>query len=135
MKDAIMKGLAHAIVRAQACSDAGKKIFSLNLKDVTSKKLIKMGYKAKDGQILKAIHIILRNRADNAGVKYDVIKCTDAEPPYLVFFTYYIKGEKRQVSFHTYSKKVGKFCRKSKVRWDHKDSRRNCEELIKYFDF
>ena len=134
MKNTIMRDVASAIVRAQACSDAGKYIYKLPLNENSSRQLIKRKYEAKDEQILKAIHIILRHTSEKAGARYDVVKCTEGDAPYLVYFTYCIDAQRRQVSFHTFSEKVGKFCRKSKVRWDHKNSRKNCEELIQYFE-
>ena len=60
MKKNIEKNVALTIVRAQACSDAGKNIYFLNLQDFTSDALVGKKYEAKDEQILKAIHIICR---------------------------------------------------------------------------
>lgn len=135
MKNTIMRDVARAIVRAQACSDAGKYIYSLQLNEYSTWKLIERKYEAKNEQILKAIGLIFRFGSEQAGARYDVVKCTEGYVPFLVYFTYYINGQKRQISFHTYSNKIGKLCRNSKVRWDHKDSRKNCEELINYFEF
>lgn len=136
MKRDIMKNLALTIVRAQACSDAGKYINSLNLNDETSNRLIKRKYEAKDEQILKAINIICRLSSERSGVKFDVVRDPEKLANYICYFTYYLNNKKRQISFHCFSRKVGRFCREdSKVRWDRGDSRGNCQELIEYFGF
>ena len=130
MKIDIMKNIALTIVRAQACSDAGKHIYYLDLNDETSNRLIGREYEAKDEQILKAINIICRLSSERAGVKFDVIVDPEKIAYYIVYFTYYIDSQKRQISFHSFSSKVGKFCKNSKVRWDMQDCRKNCRELI-----
>lgn len=136
MKKNIMENLALTIVRAQACSDAGKDIYRLNLYGDTDLKLIDKGYVAKDEQILKAINIICRLTSEKAGVKFEVVEDHSGIAYYIVYFTYYLDNKKRQVSFHCFSEKVGRFCRKNPtVRWDHGDSRKNCEELIEKFGF
>ena len=136
MKKNIEKNVALTIVRAKACSDAGKNIYFLNLQDFTSDALVGKKYEAKDEQILKAIHIICRISCERAGAKFDVIKDPAGIANYICYFTYYLNNQKRQISFHTYSRKIGRFCRNdSKVRWDHKDSRQNSKELIKFFGF
>ena len=129
--------LALTLVRAQACSDAGKGINKLDLSgNPTNSKLISGRYASKEQQILKAIYMIRRLTSDIAGVRFEVVKDTDGIAKYLIYFTYYLKRKKRQISFHTNSDKIGRFCRKNpKVRWDHGDSRANCQELIAYFGF
>jgi len=136
MKKNITENIALTIVRAQACSDAGKGIYQLDLYEDTDQKLIEKKYVAKDEQILKAIHIICRLTAEIAGVKFEVVEDTSGIADFLVYFTYYLNGMKRQISFHSFSAKLEKFCRKKNtVRWDHGNSRGNCEELIDYFGF
>lgn len=136
MKKNIMENIALTIVRAQACSDAGKHIYRLKLDDYTSHDLIDKKYIAKDEQILKAVYIISRLTSEKAGVKFEVVKDNSGVANYIIYFTYYLNNKKRQVSFHCFSEKVGRFCRKNPtVRWDHGDSRANCQELIKHFGF
>ena len=123
-------------MRIQACSDAGKHIYSLHLSDCTSCDLIEREYFAKDEQILKALNIICRISSEKAGVKFDVIRDPEKVANYICYFTYYLNNQKRQISFHCFSSRIGRFCRKdSKVRWDRGDSRKNCRELIEFFDF
>lgn len=136
MKKNILENLALTIVRAQACSDAGKNMYRLNLNDDTSYRLIDKQYVAKDEQILKAINIICRLTSEKAGVKFEVVKDQSGIAYYIVYFTYYLNNKKRQISFHSFSKKIGRFCLKNPtVRWDHGDSRENCNELIHWFGF
>ena len=136
MKNTIMENIALTLVRAQACSDWGKYISILNLSGETNEKLIYKGYAEKDRQILKAMSLIRRLSSDVAGCRFEVVPDTSGVANYIVYFTYYVEKQKRQISFHTFSYEVGKFCRKNpKVRWDHGDSRKNCKELIEYFGF
>ena len=136
MKKNIMENIALTIVRAQACSDAGKYIHRLNLHDYTSQELVDRRYAAKDEQILKAVHIISRLTSEKAGVRFEVVEDKSGVAKYIIYFTYYLENQKRQISFHCFSEKVGRFCRKNPtVRWDHGDSRANCKELIEHFGF
>ncbi len=127
------KNVAKAIINAQICSDAGKGLFEVE-NSTLLELMRKKGYKGKDTQIFKAIEII--NRKKNTGFYYSVITDKRYVALYIVYFNFKLNGKRKQVSFHSFDKRLHKYiCPECKTHWDKKDSRQTVIELAKHFGY
>ena len=120
------KKVAINIVKAQIASDNAKGIES-----IPYDRKICRNYDGKDKYIMIAIKEIIRKR--NTGFSFYVTRDEDI-CSYLVYFSFDLWGETRQVSFHSYDYDLDKYLsRKSKSHklvWDQKSSRKSCEILL-----
>lgn len=120
------KNIAKAIIAAQMCSDAGKGLFRLKNQKLAYK--AKKKYPQKDTEILKAIEQI--NRLNNTGFYYSVKHDYDIAY-YIVYFNFQLDGKRKQISFHSFDRRLEKFVSsKCSTRWDKKDSREAARELM-----
>lgn len=126
------KKIAESIILAQVASDGGKNIPDINHILNQAYPIWKKGYKEKDRYILKAIYLI--NMSKNSRFRYYVTE-GDIPNSTLVYFNYNDrKGEKLQVSFHTFNAKIKQWISKRKnpayvTTWDEGSSRNNCLKL------
>lgn len=126
------KQLASYIYEAQAASDRGKRIKETPAEG-TMKRFVDKGYMTKDICILRAINYILVHGTVASGCKFYVGK-GDKCAPFLVYFNYKLNGDYRQISFHSFDKRLNKFLvngKNYKVSWDKGNSRLNAIELAK----
>lgn len=135
----INRYVAKQICIAQICSDAGKHLRELNMKDKkTLWKSEDQGYYGKDKAIQRAITKI-NSLGDKSGFHFYVTIDKDMmNDPCLIYFVFYIDGKRYQVSFHTYERSFEKYLKKgvsNRIRWDKKSSRCSCKKLIEVFDF
>lgn len=132
MKYGLNEAVAKYIVSAQIASDGGKRIKGIRNSLPDGFLRYENGYGDKDMYILKAIDLI--NRAHGtSGFSYYVGRDKDAAygPKTVVYFNYKMHGERRQISFHSYSRSLKKFVsNRHRTTWDHKDSRANALELV-----
>ncbi len=134
LKKSSCKDIARCIVLAQIASDGGKNIYSELAAVSGGHRAAAAGYSLKDGNIKKAISLISSRR--ECGITYSV--CEDASysnKTYLIYFTFYIEGVRKQVSFHSpgedkFYKKIS--CSSRKTTWDKKSSRKACQDLANY---
>jgi len=125
-----MKDVFKCICNAQIASDGGKGIDILRFYAPT---VWQKGYKAKDREILRAISLI--NKGNGYSVKYSVSRdyySTRLDRRcYIVYFTYKVNGERKQISFHTFMD-LSDYTASSThiVRWDKGNSRQNVIELL-----
>lgn len=133
------RAIAKAIVFAQLASDGGKGINDL-VNEVNGKdacKCFSLGYKAKDGNIFKAIDLINRQKSEE--VRFYVRHAWDQNgyASYLVYFTFRLNGKRLQVSFHSPDRGwsyLDKYCENtSATYWDKDSSRRTCLILAERF--
>lgn len=138
------KEIARYIILAQTASDAGKGIEFRYIERNCTRGAQKFGYDAKLWYILKAISLI--RTCDQSMFRYYVTGNTPDQNGYdsvLVYFDVKLKGERRQISFHTpWSEAEGsplKLLMGSgrKTRWDGKvgGSSDTCYDLAEYFKF
>lgn len=101
-------------------------------------------YDEKDKHILNAITIIDNNSP--FGINYYLIHDKDQHgyPCYIIYFELKIKGWKLQISFHSFSKNLGKRLNNKKTlqkgrktKWNKEigGSRENCQMIINHFGF
>lgn len=124
------------IYKAQVASDNAK-----GIKEVTYNGKIKANYDGKDEYIIRAINLILHKR--NSGFSFYVT--TDKElsetykrKHYIVYFDFTVKGEWKQISFHSLNGELEKYLKKGKshsVEWDRKSSRETCKFLKEIVGF
>lgn len=131
--------VAKQICIAQICSDAGKYIHKLKMKDdETMRKSIDSGYCGKDKAIQRAISKI-NSLGDKSGFHFYVtIDKEMMNDPCLIYFVFYVDGKRYQTSFHSYEPSFEKYLKKgisNRIRWDKKSSRYSCKKLIESFDF
>ena len=109
------KELAKLLVLAQASSDAGKqkyKLFNV-LKDIKlAKKVVGFDYTLKDQCILNALNILTRHPQKD--IHFFVEKDHQKKAKYIVYFDFMMKGQKSQISFHTFNNNVKRFFKGSK---------------------
>ena len=135
------KNIAKAIIFAQLASDGGKKnIYLLNKVNIKNDaKVYDLGYKTKDGNILKAIELI--DNTKNNEIRYSVISALDQNgyDSFITYFTFMVDGNRYQISFHTpkhnylFEKYI---CNSSnKTHWNHElgGSQQSCIALAEYF--
>lgn len=128
-KNKAVEAIAKCIVNAQICSDAGKYIYDEDLcYSSLCKAMQKKAYKGKDTQIFKAISLINCNKG--SGFYYFVTKDKQYIADYIVYFNFKINGKRKQISFHSYDKRLERFTGKScNTYWDRKSSRQAVIEL------
>ena len=131
--------IAHAIIKAQIASDAGKGHDETRLSKTKlgSSKCIKNGYDEKVCHILNAITGICKSK--NSIFRFTVYKTDDQNgyPSYITYFSFNLNGNKYQISFHTPLNKGKSLKRyltnKRTCRWDHRSSYEACEALFQHF--
>ncbi len=124
--------IAKCIIGAQVGSDAGKGIYQISEADPWA---ADNGYDAKDYYIRKAIKAVIRNK--ESGVYFYVTPDYEGVAEYIVYFNYKIDGVRKQISFHSFDKRLERYVtsksKKCKTSWTYKrDSRDNCVELYNY---
>jgi len=147
-KYSLFKKVCKQIVYAQCASDEAKNIYGPRL---TNKEYIKeleklsrnRCYDHKDNHILNAVTILDNNRP--FGINYYLVHDVDQNGYACSIIYFEIKmedGKRLQISFHSFSDNLDKRMEGKKKRrkgritkWDHKDSRRNCQYLVDYFGF
>lgn len=134
------KYIAKQIVLAQICSDAGKNIHELKLKEKNVLyRNIDAGYAGKEDAIKRAITKINSLGSVKSGFHFYVTNNSgNRYYPYLIYFNFEIHGERKQVSFHSANKEFERYVKKGtshRITWDHKSSRGSCKALINMFDF
>lgn len=136
MKKNINQLIARAIVSAQIASDAGKRIYMLDVKNTYPRYT---GYGSKVHFQIRALEMIRTSKKTD--FNYYVVRSTDQNgyDSIIVYFDFKIKGERMQVSFHNptdCSGKLMKYIGTGRVtRWnrDKISSRDCCYELIEYY--
>lgn len=101
--------IAKAIILAQIASDGGKGNPSLRHLFKEGWVVNNAGYSLKDAYILNAIYGI--NKSRNSMFRYYVAK-GDIGGSCIAYFNFLVKGEKMQISFHTFSKEIAKWVSK-----------------------
>lgn len=134
----LQKEIARHIVLSQIASDAGKRIYELNIRN--SSATANRGYAAKDQHILAAIKLINNSRGQS-GFYYYCVKKGDqnGNPSKIIYFSFKGEDGKRyQVSFHSFAggeiKRMAQANKGLMIHWDHKDSRLACAKLIELFN-
>lgn len=128
MKD-INSKIATLILRAQNASDGGKNIDCLVCGGRTYRDNC-AGYGNKDVMVIEAIKLITANKSY---FKFAVTSGGSVSP-YLVYFETRIMGEKLQVSFHSFDRRLWKYQERSfRIKWDHKDSRESALKIYWYY--
>ena len=128
------RDIAYHILMAQVASDGGKDIKEIRSVLPHSFKTWQGGYRSKDYHILLAIKGILRSR--DSVFRFRVSKVSDEDDDEMrrVFIAYFEfvdeQGIRRQISFHSFRKEVGKFVSdRMKIEWDRKSSRETAKFL------
>ena len=136
------KAVAMYIIKAQLCSDAGKN-YSLGSNRPMNKRASRKGYSRKDFFIEKAIEKISQMKG-KSGFSFwiDTIYESDGEIEIvyqtIVYFNFNLYGERRQVSFHSFSTfdkyRLSKYNAQHRTRWDKNigGSRDACADLYNY---
>lgn len=130
--------IAEAIVYAQMASDAGKHKYDLHTEKGNKARHTKYaGYSFKDGYIFSAIQMI--NGTKNCGFRYYITAQPDQNGynSFVIYFTFKVDGKRKQVSFHSFNKKLWK----DKVgdgmitHWDRQigGSVKSCQSLINFY--
>lgn len=113
------KEIAKLLVLAQAGSDEGKNISDLSF--ALKQKLYDkawIGYPEKDRAIYELIQLI--RRYPQKDIHYYVCRDTQKVSKYIVYFDVCYKKQFRQISFHSFDSRLGKYlsgCRKSHTEW------------------
>lgn len=133
------KKVAFSIIRAQICSDAekGDDFLYRGIKELEKNYLWeidrKKGYRSKDYHIIQAISTIAKMpKKFDSGFRFHVKKDDDFGGCYIIYFNFKLYGKRKQVSFHSFNKKMERFIHKNQTRWDKGDSQLTCLELFKY---
>ena len=131
--------VAKQICIAQICSDSGKGIYELTMKDEdTLSTAERQGYLGKDIAIQRAISKI-NSLKEKSGFHFYVTRDKGMmNCPCLIYFSYYMNGKRYQVSFHSYNYGFKRYIMKGTThhqKWDRGSSRINCEKLIQQFQF
>lgn len=126
---ALNLNIAKCIVNAQICSDSGKGYYYDSLVySSLAKAMRRKRYKGKDTQILKAIKLV--NCQKKSGFFYYVKADTSGTAAYIVYFNFKLNGKRKQISFHSFDRRLEKFTNNAcPTYWDKKSSRETAIEL------
>lgn len=133
----VNKHIAKCIICAKIASDAGKGYYDTKITDVDLCDSVQSaGYSTKDGFILEAIKAI---KATHTAFRFWAEQRPDqnGNASTIVYFETKIHGKRKQISFHTFSQKVGSYANKGrKTRWTHQtpqDTIVICDEIIAFY--
>ena len=128
MNDNIDKKVAYLIIKAQMCSDSGKKGIENNYYHYCWKyRSEKFGYGHKNMLIFRAMDRIAQMHG-TSGFHYFI----GHDRFDIVYFNFKIEGNKYQISFHVpggVPERYKKYNDKHVTHWDHNSSREACYAL------
>lgn len=131
----VRKQIIRFICLAQIASDAGKGIYELEMSSKMADTAAWRKYAIKDKMIFEAIKII--NNSRRCGINYHIVSGKDqnGHDSYIIYFDVKVEGERRQVSFHSFNKKLWspRVNTGRKTVWDEKSSRYNCKKFIEEY--
>lgn len=135
----INKHIAKCIICAKIASDAGKGYYDTKITDADlCDSAQSAGYSTKDGFILEAIKAIKSTPKSEFRFWAEQRPDQNGNASTIVYFETKIYGKRKQISFHTFSQKVGSYANKGrKTRWTHqspKDTIKICDEIIAFYD-
>ena len=124
--------IANNIILAQVASDGGKGVE--NIADIfnDSRDVWEEGYAVKQFYIKAAIMDIQKSQRMGHPQMFHY-SVRDGGRSKIVYFTFYLNGVRRQVSFHTFGLDVPLSGNRQKVRWDKKVSREAVIDLAAQF--
>lgn len=135
----INRHIAKSIICAKIASDAGKGYYDTVISNIVLCDSVQdAGYSTKDGFILEAIKAI--KSTPNSAFRFWAEQRPDqnGNNSVIVYFETKIHGKRKQISFHTFSQKVGSYANKGrKTRWTHQspqDTILICDEIIAFYD-
>lgn len=125
--------IANNIVLAQVASDGGKNVETIaDIFGEYSRDVWEEGYSVKQFYIKAAIKDIQKSQKMGHPQMFHY-SVRDGGRSKIVYFTFYLCGVRRQVSFHTFGLDVPLSGNRQKVRWDKESSREAVIDLAAQF--